>query len=199
MSSSGSNREGNSNSNNSKSKGKKRSRSVECMTCRNYGRTEEMTTHETQYCVKQGGRFANDPEGSNAARKAAEKSSRKKQQQQPASATATARDVDSLKDSFLQQSQIISDAEKRIGSVVKRMEKLEQRVRDLEWDNWKSRSELLQWNNWYDVNFGTNSLEDDLDSWFFNSFAFSQQGVLSIETSPALARYRINTNTDYGR
>ena len=45
---------------------------------------------------------------------------------------------------------------KRIGSVVKRMEKLEQRVRDLEWDNWKSRSELLQWDNWYDVNFGTN-------------------------------------------
>ena len=70
MSSSGSNREGNSNSNNSKSKGKKRSRSVECMTCRSYGRTEEMTTHETQYCVKQGGRFENDLEGSNAARKA---------------------------------------------------------------------------------------------------------------------------------
>ena len=197
MSSSGSNREGNSNSNNSKSKGKKRSRSVECMTCRSYGRKDEMTTHETQYCVQQGGGFENNPDGAMAAKKAAEKSSRKKKQPPPASALE--REVETLKEGLLHQSQIISDAEKRIGSVVKRMEKLEQRVRDLEWDNWKSRSELLQWDNWYDVNFGTNSLEDDLDSWFFNSFAFSQQGVLSIETSPALARYRINTNTDYGR
>ena len=63
MSSSGSN------SSNCKSKGKKRPRSVECMTCRSYCRKEDMTTHETQYCVKKGGRFENDLEGCKAARK----------------------------------------------------------------------------------------------------------------------------------
>jgi len=84
-----------------------------------------------------------------------------------------------LKDGLLHQSQTVSDAEKRIGSVVKRMEKLEKRVEHLEWDNhllriqadgeswkfWKCNNELREWQNWYN-----NRFEDDLDTWFFYSF-----------------------------
>ena len=82
------------------------------------------------------GKFAEAQKAANAAREA-EKARKVRMAGQP---TELERDVDTLKDGLLQQSQIISDAEKRIGSIVKRMEKLEKRVKDMEWDNWKSNS-----------------------------------------------------------
>jgi hypothetical protein len=139
MSSSGSNSKGN-----SKSKGKKRSRSVECMTCRSYGRKEDMTTHETQYCVKKGGRFENDLEGCKAARKADKelavneaKSSRidKKQKHSQLSQHQF------LQSQLLEQSQTVSNAEKRMPGVEKQLAKLQKRAEQLEWDNHRLRKQ----------------------------------------------------------
>jgi hypothetical protein len=132
-----------------------------------------VNTHDTAFCAYTGGnydgRFADAKKAARAA-KAAESARKIRKAGQP---TEIEREVEILKDSLLQQSQTISNAEKSIGSVVKRMENLEKRVHQLEWDNWKSNSELQQWKNWYN-----NSFDEDLDRWFFSSFAFTQQGHL---------------------
>ena len=181
-----------------------------CTNCRGRGNTKFVNTHDTAFCAYTGGnydgRFADAKKAARAA-KAAESARKIRKAGQP---TEIEREVEILKEGLLHQSQIVSDAEKRIGSVVKQMEKLQKRIEQLEWDNhqlteqnWKCDNELQQWKDWYN-----NSFDGDLDSWFFDSFAFSQQGLLSIKTSPALARYKIqnpnagfviqNTNTGYG-
>ena len=123
------------------------------------------------------GKFLEAQKAAKAAREA-ERARTNKLTGQPAELE---KEVDVLKEGLLQQTQILSDEEKRMGSVVKRMEKLEQKVRNLEWDNhllriqaggeswkfWKCNNELREWQNWYN-----NRFEDDLDAWFFNSFAF---------------------------
>ena len=160
-----------------------------CTNCRSRSNIKFMNTHETAFCAYPGGnydgKFAEAQKAANAAREA-EKARKVRMAGQP---TELERDVDSLKDGLFQQPQIISDAEKRIGGVVKRMEKLEKRVQQLEWDNhlltvkidtdswkfWKCNNELRAWENWYN-----NSFEQDLDSWFFSSFSFTQQGSIAL-------------------
>ena len=160
-----------------------------CTNCRGRGNTKFVNTHDTAFCAYTGGnyqgKFAEAKKAATAAREA-EKARKVKLAGQP---TDLEREVDTLKDGLLQQSQLISDSEKRIGSVVKRMEKLEKRVQQLEWDNhlltvkvdgeswkfWKCNNELRAWGNWYN-----NSFEDDLDSWFFSSFSFTQQGSIAL-------------------
>jgi hypothetical protein len=166
-----------------------------------------VNTHDAAFCAYTGGNYEGKfPEARKAAKaaKEAEQAIKVRLAGQP---TELERAVDSLKDGLLQQSQIISDAEKRIGSVVKRMEKLERRVQELEWDNhllreesrgeswkfWKCNNELRAWENWYN-----NSFEQGLDSWVFSSFSFTQQGSLYIGASEALARYRRTTGSSCG-
>jgi hypothetical protein len=157
-----------------------------------------VNTHDTAFCAYTGGnydgRFADAKKAARAA-KAAESARKIRKAGQP---TEIEREVETLKEGLLHQSQIISDAEKSIGSVVKRMEKLEKKVQQLEWDNhqlteqnvtdswkiWKCDNELQQWKDWYN-----NSFDGDLDRWFFSSFAFTQQGHL-VHQNTGASEYR---------
>ena len=160
-----------------------------CTNCRGRGNTKFVNTHDTAFCAYTGGnyegRFADAKKAARAA-KAAESARKIRKAGQP---TEVEREVETLKDGLLHQSQIISDAEKRIGSVVKQMEKLQKRVEQLEWDNHQLREEtsssfkkvckvVTAWEKYYS-DWYNNCFEEDLDSWFFSSFLFTKGGNLA--------------------
>ena len=176
-------------SSNSKGKGAKRKRSTQslrsredplCMNCKGRGNTRYVNTHETAFCAYQGGRYEGRFLEAQEAAKAAKEADKARKIRLKGQPTELEREVDSLKNCLFEQMSIISNAEKRTESVVRRMEKLEQRVKDLDWYNanltgqccW-SKCKLEQWEDWYNDYF-----HSELNDWFFSSFSFTEQGNL---------------------
>jgi phage shock protein A len=83
--------------------------------------------------VEKGGRFENDLQGCKAARKADKELAVNKAKSSRIDKFLSQHQF--LQSQLLEQSQLVSNAEKRIIGVEKQLAKLQQRVEQLEWDN----------------------------------------------------------------
>ena len=106
-----------------------------CTNCRGRGNTKFVNTHDTAFCAYTGGNYQGKFAEARKAAKAAKDAEQARKIRKAGQPTEIEREVETLQEGLLHQSQIVSDAEKRIGSVVKQMEKLQKRVEQLEWDN----------------------------------------------------------------
>ena len=94
-----------------------------------------------------------------------------------------------LQSQLLEQSQIISNAEKRINSVEKQFAKLQNRVAELEWEknsqsagSWNLHCQTQDVTRWEEYNRRNVSPDGhrELDDWFFNSFVFNESGMVHV-------------------
>ena len=85
-----------------------------CTNCRSRGNKQFMKTHETAFCAYSGGNYDGKFLEAQKAAKAAKEAEQARKVRLAGQPTKLEREVNTLKDGLLHQSQIMSDSEKRI-------------------------------------------------------------------------------------